>query len=583
MPASTNATILTLIPKKPGASMITDYKPISCLNTLYKVVSRLLVRRLKPILPALILPNQTAFGPKRITIKVDIAKAFDSVSWDFLLNCLEGLELPEEYRKWLKACICTTNFTVGYNGMVQGYFKGKRGLRQGDPLSPYLFVIAMNCLSLMLNKAAEEKKFTYHKGCAGSKLTHLCFADDLLIFVEGTLNSVQNVLQVLLEFQKRSGLAVSVQKSSFFAAGVSEAECDLIKFSTGMPQGTLPVRYLGVPLCSKKLSIANCEMLIQQVKTRLTSWSSKSLSFAGRLLLIKTMIAGISTFWCSSFVLPKACIKRINSLCSVFLWQGNLKLITRQEFRGSVWVAWFRAEILQGSLSNFWIVKPNQRNSWLINKLLRMREVVYPWIKLRVGNGRNCRFWTDNWSPFGNIQNYLLGNEGSRLGIPMAATLASLHRRDQWRLPPARSDNLVSLQTHLTTISITNQEDYYEWEIEGHVSKKYGTGDVYRQLRGEMITVPWAKVVWCGGGIPKHSLLAWLFTLNRCPTRDRILGWGLQTDPVCLLCNIEPESRDHLLFDCEVSWRIWSPMARRCNLQPSRSWNTLYNNCSLSH
>ncbi|CAA7043657.1 unnamed protein product [Microthlaspi erraticum] len=287
MPASTNATILTLIPKNPGASKITDYRPISCLNTLYKVVSRLLVKRLKPLLPELILPNQTAFvkdrllvenivlagelvngyhkskGPKRITIKVDIAKAFDSVSWDFLFNCLEGLAIPEEYRSWLRACICSTNFTVGYNGMVQGYFKGKRGLRQGDPLSPYLFVIAMNCLSLMLNKAAEDEKFTYHHGCTGSKLTHLCFDDDLLIFVEGTLESVQNVLQVLHEFELRSGLAVSVQKPSFIASGVSQEVCDLIKFTTGMPQGSLPVRYLGVPLSSKKLSMANCEVLIQ--------------------------------------------------------------------------------------------------------------------------------------------------------------------------------------------------------------------------------------------------------------------------------------------------------------------------------
>lgn len=195
-------------------------------------------------------------------------------------------------------------------------------------------------------------------------------------------------------------------------------------------------------------------------------------------------------------------------------------------------------------------------------------------MKLRIGNGRSCRFWSDNWSPFGNIQNYLQGNEGSRLGIPIKATLASLHCRNQWRLPPARSDNLVTLQAHLTSISLTNQEDYYEWEIEGHVSTKYGTGEVYRQLRDQRTGVPWVKAVWCAGGIPKHNFLTWLFTLNRCPTRDRILGWGLQTDPICLLCNMVPESRDHLLFDCAVSWRIWRQMARRCGLQPSRLWNT---------
>lgn len=147
---------------------------------------------------------------------MDIAKAFDTLSWRFLFSCLQSLNIPQQFLSWLRACICTTNFTVGYNGYVNGYFKGIRGLRQGDPLSPYLFVIAVNTLSLMLNQAAQEMRFNYHSKCQGSKLTHLCFADDLLIFMDGSLESVQSVLQVLREFELRSGLAVSVQKSSFF-------------------------------------------------------------------------------------------------------------------------------------------------------------------------------------------------------------------------------------------------------------------------------------------------------------------------------------------------------------------------------
>ena len=428
LPKTTNSTILSLVPKFTGASRISDYRPISCLNKLYKVISRLLVRRLKPILHHLILPNQTTFvegrllventvlaselvngyhknkGSRKITIKVDIAKAFDTLSWDFLFTALESLALSPPFICLLRACICLTSFTVGYNGTVRGFFKGKRGLRQGDPLSPYLFVIAMNYLSLMLDKEARTGYITYHHQCHKTKLTHLSFADDLLIFIDGLLESVQRVLQILREFENRSGLAVSMQKTSFFASGITDQETAVIQASTGMLCGTLPMRYLGVPLTSKKLNLQNCEPLILQIKKRFSAWSAKALSFAGRLLLIKTVISVITTFWCSSFILPKACINRINSLCSLFLWKGTseghnnarvswetvtltkdegglgvkdlhswnlaciLKLVWLLFFRpNSVWVCWFKEVILKGVLANYWIINTRSNHSWLVN------------------------------------------------------------------------------------------------------------------------------------------------------------------------------------------------------------------------
>lgn len=101
-----------------------------------------------------------------------------------------------------------------------------------------------------------------------------------------------------------------------------------------MACGNLPLRYLGVPLNSRKLSLASSEPLLHQIKARFSSWSTKTLSFAGRLLLIKTVISGITNFWCSSFVLPKACVGKINSMCSTFLWRGNL------DARNNARVAW---------------------------------------------------------------------------------------------------------------------------------------------------------------------------------------------------------------------------------------------------
>lgn len=562
LPKTTNSTILSLVPKFPGATRITDYRPISCLNTIYKVISRLLVKRLKPILQELILPNQTAFvegrllventvlaselvngyhrnkGLIKITIKFDIAKAFDTLSWDFLFSALDNFDLPEAFLNLLRACIRTTSFTVGYNGVVNGFLKGKRVLRQEDPLSPYLFVIAMNCLSMMLDKEARTGHLSYHHHCYKTKLTHLSFANDLLIFIDGSLEPVQRVLQILHEFELRSGLALSLQKSSFFASGLSEAEISAIQASTGMPCGILPMRYLGVPLCTKKLNLVNCEPLMQQIKAHFSSWSAKSLSFAGRLLLIKTVIAGVSTFWCSSFILPKACINRINSLCGLLLWNGKseghqsakvawervtltkaqgglgvkdlhswnlaciLKLIWIIFFcPSSVWVCWFKEVILRGDISNYWTINPSPSFSWLVNKMIKTRSHIYPLLRRRLGNGETTSFWVDHWSPFGNLQE-LLGASTSRFGIPRTATVASLYHQDHWLLPPARSENQLALQVHLTTITLIDEQDCYEWEVAGKTCSRYSTGAVYTHLKGHVPLVSWSKLVWFSFGIP---------------------------------------------------------------------------------
>lgn len=310
------------------------------------------MKRLKVILPVVILPNQTAFvqgrllientllaseivqgyhkngGPKRITLKVDIAKAFDTIRWEFIFQCLRSLHIPETFLRWLEACICTTSFSVAFNGTTHGYFKGKRGLRQGDPLSPYLFVLSMNCLSLALNRAAVEGRFNYHPKCKKTRLTHLCFADDLLIFSDGSLNSITNILEVLKDFENRSGLAVNIEKTSLFSAGLKPHELELIKQATNLSIGSLPIRYLGVPLCTKKMSLLQCVSLIQSIKSKLHFWTVRSLSFAGRLQLLSTVIAGIINFWSNAFILPKGCISEINSISAKFLWKGKTEGLT---------------------------------------------------------------------------------------------------------------------------------------------------------------------------------------------------------------------------------------------------------------
>lgn len=334
---------------------------------------------------------------------------------------------------------------MGFNGSIYGYFKGKKGLRQGDPLSPTLFVIAMNCLSYVLNQATIDGKFGYHARCEDSKLTHLCFADDLLIFTEGSLDSVKNSILILKDFEEKSGLAININKTCFFSAGLTEDQVNQIKVDTCLSQGSLPIRYLGVPLCTKKLTIHDCAGLIESVKTKMNAWASKALSFAGRLQLLNTVITGIVNFWSSSFILPNGCIDELNSLCSKFLWNGHIEgrgtarvsweIVTKKKSEGglglrdfytwntacalkiiwilffnssSIWSDWFTREVLEGSIDNFWVI--NTKNSWLANELLNLRETIYPWLRLKIGNGERCFFWFSNWPPFGQRETFLGGS-----------------------------------------------------------------------------------------------------------------------------------------------------------------------------
>lgn len=183
-----------------------------------------------------------------------------------------------------------------------------------------------------------------------------------------------------------------------------------------------------------------------------------------------------------------------------------------------------------------------------------LRSTVYPWLCLRIGNGQTCRFWSDNWSPFGCISDFLNLPPSSRLGISRTATLSDLNENGNWLLHAARSEEQVQIQVYLSrylsTIFLSEEEDQYEWIIDGSRSTTFSTGAVYRELKHHNPVVSWSKTVWCPRGTPKHSFLAWLFVLNRYPTRDRLLSWGLNTLSSCLLCNSADKSRNHLFFYC---------------------------------
>lgn len=203
---------------------------------------------------------------ERCAVKIDVSKAFDSVQWSFLLTVLGALKFPEKFILWIKKCIEMASFSIQINGELAGYFNSKRGLRQGCSLSPYLFVICMQVLSKLLDKAAAEKRIGFHPYCKDLNLTHICFADDVLVFSDGKKTSIEGILAVFQDFAQMSGLNISLEKSTLYLAGVKADDSENILEQFPFEAGTLPVRYLGLPLLTKRMNVQDYSPLISRME-----------------------------------------------------------------------------------------------------------------------------------------------------------------------------------------------------------------------------------------------------------------------------------------------------------------------------
>ncbi|XP_026457292.1 uncharacterized protein LOC113358007 [Papaver somniferum] len=261
-------------------------------------------------------------GPPRCALKIDIRKVYDTVSWDDVVLCLKRLGFPDIFISWIYNCISTAKFAVLVNGSPYGYFSSSRGLRQGCPLSPYLFVSVMEILSLSLKYQVDIRRYDIHPRYKLTNLTHLCFVDDILVFFKGSISASTSLKSAIDDFSQFSGLEINKSKTALYSSAVNPSELAQIVTCLDCSTDELPMRYLGVPLITSKLSYQNCLPLILKVSKRAKSWKSKKLSYAGRLFLIKIVLMRMIFFWLSCFILPKRVFKELNSIFKRFLWAG---------------------------------------------------------------------------------------------------------------------------------------------------------------------------------------------------------------------------------------------------------------------
>jgi hypothetical protein len=321
-----NQAYVVLIPKKPFPETIIDYRPISLIHIFTKIISKILANRLSPELHHLISTNQTAFIKKRcihnnfmymqqvikelhkrkipaLFIKLDISRAFDSVNWLYLLDIMSFIGFGQRWRNWISSLWCTASSNYLLNGEPGRKILHCRGVRQGDPLSPMFFLLAMEPLHRLFQKARQC-------GLLGNlsqnylRFRTSLYADDASIFIQPSPQEFRVSISILHFFAEASGLTTNLSKTEVFPIQCAEVDLSFLQ-QVNINLSSFPCHYLGLPLHFKKIPRAMFHQVIQKVGNRLPDWQRGFMSYPGKELLVKTVLSSLPTYFLTVFKMPK--------------------------------------------------------------------------------------------------------------------------------------------------------------------------------------------------------------------------------------------------------------------------------------
>ena len=259
--------------------------------------------------------------------KLDIEKAYDSISWEFLYKVLDKMGFGRRWLSWMKWCISTASFSILINGSPAGFFQSSRGLRQGDPLSPYLFVIDIEALSCLINRAVYGNYLSGIRVANGRGedllISHLLYADDTLIFCEDDIEQLKFLSWFLMWFEAMSGLKINLTKSEIIPIGPVNNLVELAS-ELGCNIGSLPTSYLGLPLGVKHKALGVWDSIEERYRKRLAAWKTQYISKGGRITLIRSTLSSLQIYHLSLFRMPQKVRVRLERIQRQFLWGGAL-------------------------------------------------------------------------------------------------------------------------------------------------------------------------------------------------------------------------------------------------------------------
>ncbi|XP_058733791.1 uncharacterized protein LOC131605427 [Vicia villosa] len=587
-PALINSTQIVLIPKCKRPSGPKDFRPISLCNVVMKLVTKVIANRLKCILPEIVDEEQSAFVKGRLitdnvlvamecfhwmkkkkkgkkgvmALKLDMSKAYDRVEWSFVIQVLVSMGFPDHLVNLIKSCISTVSYKVLINGQPSMSFLPERGLRQGDPLSPYLFILCTNVLSGWLKREVQGKKIHGIKVARTAPIiSHLFFADDCLLFARANTSEAAKVLSILVDYEAASGQVVNLDKSEVsFSRNIKEEDKAAIQTRLNMNSVGGHGKYLGIPVVLGRSKREVFSLVVERVWKKMKGWKERFLSRAGKEVLIKAVAQAIPSYIMSCYKLPENVCNELESMLANFWWgskegkrKGEESLVGRV-FKSRYFPNCSLADSSVGFCPSY---------AW--RSIISARELVQRGTRWRIGNGDSVKVLSDNWLP--NSSGFrVLGNAR---GVDQHTKVGDFIDRDLgcWDrdLVYSSFDPDVALQIISIPLAQRETQDKQIW----HFDK---SGDFTVKSAYHCCTKRnWAAKLGSSSSLhsrlwketwkaPVHSRtrnFIWRLAKDILPVKTNLSKKGISLDTSCSLCNSAPETAHHVFMECPFAKQVF--------------------------
>ncbi|KAL9426467.1 hypothetical protein AB3S75_033282 [Citrus x aurantiifolia] len=594
--APLNHTYIALIPKKGKPRKVTDFRPISLCNVIYRIVAKAIANRLKHVLPKIISPMQSAFIPNRlitdnitvgyeclhkirhckgrknglVALKLDVSKAYDRLEWEFLEQTMKSL----------------------------GVIRPQRGLRQGCPLCPYLFIIGAEAFSSLLQQAEHQRLIHGLSFGKELKISHLLFADDSLVFTRASVTDCQNLKRIFDCYSAASGQLFNLDKSSMFLSGnIQAGQAATIKDIFQFNIVSRHEKYLGLPSMIGRKRSSFFTVIKLKIHNQVSNWQHKFFSVGGKEVLIKAAAQAIPAYAMSVFKIPMGICDDIQRIIAKFWWGSgtdkkgihwsswsklsmakcrggmgfrefssfNQALVAKQGWRILQFPDSLMARTLQARYfqhKDFMKASLGSNPSFIWRNILWGRQVISKGYRWRIGNGQSILLHKENWLP-----RPLTFKPISKPSLPDDALVAELINAEHgW--------NEGLIHRHFATIDAEAivkiplprrpREDEVIWHFnrKGQYSVKSGYQIALNLKFPARPTSSAAKQnqwnsIWLLTLPEKIRIFAWRAAKNLLPSAENLWKRKVIQEPVCQMCNNKLETVFHALVGCKVVQKIW--------------------------